>query len=238
MRNLFLILCLTTYFHAYGQSLAHEYALLNEKLKSEDYSVEKVRDMNARLKEMEKAGTYPVLQYDTASSDITYRYVMDFPGIPKSILYKRVKEWCALKYGDFETVLRYEDFETGKVIVKGYVEIPYEFTWAEMFGGAMMSANKTKCTHALVATVKDFKLKIELREVAYDIEYGGYMFGSTYYPKVSYTKSIQSFIPLVNVKLRDWKTTLTLLKNTDIQFRYMKNSLEKYLLDYLNDYKF
>jgi hypothetical protein len=239
MKYALLLLLLTICCHAYGQSLSHEYSLLNEKFKSGDLSVEKVRDMKAELKDIEKNGTYPVLEYDSASSDITYKYVLDCPGISKSILYKRIKEWCALKYGDFETVLRYEDFETGKIIVKGYVNLPYDYGWLEWFGQGLTNTQKTKCTHALVATVKDFKIKFEIRELAYDFEYGGYMIGTTYYAKTGYKLSISSFLPLVNnARIKDWKTALSLLKNTESEFRLTKESLHRYLMDYLVDYKF
>lgn len=224
---------------AQSQTLAMEYALLNQKLKSGDYDVERVRDMNAELKDIEKSGKYPLLDYDTVSHEITYRYIIECPGVPKTIVYKRIKEWCALKYGDFETVLRYEDFETGKIIVKGYVDLPYEYNWVGLFGEIQTNTEKTKCTHALVATVKDYRVKIEIKELYYEFVYGGYFIGSTYYPKVSSQKSISMFLPLVNnKKVRDWKMSLSLLSNTELQFDYCKESIHKYLMDYLVDYKF
>ena len=41
----------------------------------------------------------------------------------KGQAFKRVKEWAALRFGKLDDVLEYEDAESGKIIVEGWVPV-------------------------------------------------------------------------------------------------------------------
>ena len=146
-------------------------------------------------------------------------------------------EWAAINFGSLSAVLHYENYEDGKVILKGYSEIPYVqeeyiFLWSKE-----LKIRETKCKGTYDITFKDEKIRIKIINVSYESTGGGFYAGA-YIPKYTIDKTIHSLYPITAGELIEWTGKLSLLKETSIEFKKSGLSMYIYILDYKNDYEF
>lgn len=91
------------------------------------------------------------------------------PGVDKDRLFRRVKEFTAMYYGNINSVLHYEDPVSGVIILKGrqgLAKNDYISNWNAMFSGeAMMIKYLTHINFIVKIRVDDGLVKIELRDV-------------------------------------------------------------------------
>lgn len=224
---------------AIGQTPEIELAILNKKTTTRQIDATDAAKYRDEIRKIIADGAYPKIPYDTLTKQVTMVFTLDAAGLSKTVIFKRIKEWCALAYGDFETVLRYEDSESGKLIVKGYVKVPYIATFKGFWGDQRKTPTSQKCQHGIMFTVKDGKAKMTIENPSYSFDYGGYVSGSTYISATNYTKPLESFFPIIDDSdTASWRGTLNLIKATMSQFELSARSLEKYIQAYDADYKF
>ena len=169
MRVLSLFVLLVSSIIAQGQTLELEKKAQNELLASKKRPAttvaQLVKDWNAFVKE----NPYPELPVDD-SGKVLYSEVLELEGMNKKEIFKKAKEWLALNYGDINAVLHYEDLERGKIIAKGFFETSVKMDVAALFGGTKEGSGVFDVYHTLVFTVKDGKLKLEMKNLEYKFE--------------------------------------------------------------------
>jgi hypothetical protein len=238
MKTLLVMAALMIGTQGFAQTMEAEMAQLSKLLSTGKVTGQQAGEIKKSIEGFFKDGSYPKLPYDTTTKEVVFDYVMECPGVPKATIYKRIKEWCAIAYGDFETVLRYEDFETGKIVVKGYVNIPYHFTFTGMFGGEHSLPMTAKCNHGVVFTVKDNKFKFSIQQLDFNVTFDGYTAGSIYVPSRTVEYPFSGIFPLVNVAPESRKDMLELVRNTLAEFDESRASVWKYVKGVDGDYRF
>lgn len=211
---------------------------LSEKYQNGDITLERYRELSKRWTDLiELFGSYPDMPYSSELNSILFEYVLD-NSYSKEINFNRIKEWGAIYFIDFENVLRYENFNSGKIILKGYFEIP--FLYDVRFMGIKLLNNtveKAISTQTYVFTIKENKVKVEISGIYYEIIYTDPGIGV----EVTYRRGIDAVYPVTQLGegiFLDWDAKLSLLKNTKEQIEELVQSLDNYIKGYENDYDF
>lgn len=237
MKHLFLLLLFPAFATAQTYQLEVDY--LNNLLSSKEKTSPEIIIMRDAFNQACGNGkTYPLLPYDTAAKSFNFIYILDCPGVPEKTVFKRLKQWCALRYSDIDVVLRHEDAETGKVITKGYAPITYSKTFQGWFGKKRSYNQTNKCYHTLVFTCKEGKIKMEAQDLRYLFTWGGYYFLDTYFPKQETEIYLDAMFPMLKNEQRDWEALLELARQTVITYNYHAADLKRYILNWQDDYKF
>jgi len=187
---------------------------------------------------LEEMGGYPELPYNENTNTIEFSQVFEFPGIDKKTIYNRILEWSALTFGSLNAVLHYENFETGKIILKGMFEITYRLETKSFWGFEKESISRSECTETYIFTIKDNKLKIEIANLMYEYTVGGMSLAGTYYPESKTIRSIHSLYPITKDDPVTWKGKLNLLVETSDKINSLLTSLYLHLENYADDYDF
>jgi hypothetical protein len=169
---------------------------------------------------------------------VTIVDVIEFPGITKAQAFKRAKEWGALNFGDLESVLEYEDFETGKIILEGFTEITQLTRYKGVWGGSRMAPTSSKLYFSLVITIKDGKAKVQYENLEYRYWHSGYASATFYVPGEWFINSINSYFPVTSLAPDMWEPTIEMLQNSVRQLKSTAPSLSKHILESVDDYRF
>jgi hypothetical protein len=183
---------------------------------------------------------YPKLPYNEEKGIIEFIIISNFPDIKKNIIYNRIKEWAALSFGSLNEALHYDNYETGKIVLKGFVKIPYkkDFKYGFFLQKAGESIESIQCNQTFVFTIMDNKVKVEIFNLSYKYELQPMIIGSTYYQGFSYNKSIHLLYPITSGDPITWKEKLSLLKETDYEINLTIRDLEDYIKKHKEDYIF
>ena len=185
-------------------------------------------------------GGYPAMPYDEEKELIEFVNVLELNGIPKSVIFNRLKEWIAINFGNIDAVLHYESFESGKVIIKGVFEIPY-FKKRYNFWGKVIDdeiSKSVESTQTYIFTIVDNKLKIETTNIRYNFMTAGYWTGSYYRPERTNELSIHSLYPITAHPASEWKSMLSILLFTKEKINQKNLLLQYYIKNYQSDYNF
>lgn len=239
MKQLLLLLFAALAATAIAQTPALEQAYLTKEM--EDGRMTSV-DVNLKMNEYRKVlnavGGYPQLPIDSASKDVKFEYILDAPGISKTVLMKRIKEWCAINYVDLAAVSQYEDVESGKFILKGYVLLPYRRTYDWLFGSKTQTFSDFRAAHTVAFTVKDGKVKYRVERLVYQWRTPGATVGSTYLAGADNEVSLRSVFPLIAGDMKNLRNQVELILSTKTAFEDMRSDLLKYMQAWQEDYKF
>lgn len=221
-----------------GQTVAMEKAMLNQALKDGSLTTQEVTDRVRMLRELE--GVYPVIELDTATREILVpERVITFPGVTKDRAFKRVKEWGALKFGSLDAVTDYEDAETGKIILEGWVSVWHSASYKNIWGTVKTFPEERQVLFSLVITVKDGKAKMRWENLKYKHRIPGYFSTSNIYvPAQEFIYPVYTAFPLAMSDPGTWKGKIDLLNNTLLELNATYPSLEKYVRTVDDDYRF
>jgi hypothetical protein len=117
-------------------------------------------------------GGYPDLPYNENTNTIQFNQVLEFPNVDKETIYNRILEWSALTFGSINAVLHYENFETGKIILKGTFEIIYRLETKSFWGFEKEAITNSECSETYIFTLKENKVKIEITNLMYEYTVG------------------------------------------------------------------
>jgi len=227
---------------AASQTYKAERDYLNTLLSTHEKTPQEVTIMKKGLDDAcDASRTYPILPYDTLSGSINFTYVLECPKVSKEVLFKRVKEWCALSYVDIENVLRYEDIESGKIIIKGYIPMAYRKTYKGWFGQTRTYSQSSKGYHTIVATCKEGKVKLEIKDIRFSFTTRPYWSSltNTYQPGTESEIYLNQMFPITkNEPFEEWIGLLDLARQSALEYKSHSISLNWYLLNWEKDYKF
>ncbi|KPL20399.1 MAG: hypothetical protein AMS23_11035 [Bacteroides sp. SM1_62] len=224
---------------AIGQTKELEMAHLYEMVKSGQITNVTFntygKEWNNLLAEM---GGYPDLPYNERTKSIEFSQVLDLPNIDKRTIYNRILEWSALHFGSLNSVIHYDDFETGKIILKGWFGITYKFDTKSFWGIEKESISLSECSETYIFTIKDNKVKIEITNLQYESTIGGMYVAGSYIPESKTYRSIHSLYPITKDEPITWKGKLSLLEETKDNITLYLTSLYIYIENHINDYNF
>lgn len=208
-----------------------EKKILSERIAQGKIPTDKATEVRDKwYKLMGEFGGYPNLPYNEEKGIVEFEHIKEFPGMDKKTIYNRVLEWSAINFGSLGAVLNYENFETGKIILKGFTYIHIK----EDMKGFFMTSEKIRSIRVKVTyvfTVKEGKLKIYYTGIEYEVPY--YAVASN---TLSYSdESISAYYPIVESEEINWKGRLSLLKETNIELTATSLRLCNYILDSAKD---
>jgi hypothetical protein len=229
--NLLLIVSFLIASFCYSQTPEIEKENMVKMYESGKVNLEEYQELVKQWHELlADVGEYPKLPFNESLGIIRFEFVNQY-SFNKEVIFKRIKEWGAITFGALNSVLHYEDFESGKIILKGYFDIPYVAD-VKMWFRENEVVSSSKCYHTYIFTIKDNKLKVQITSLEYEISYiAGYASGK-------YTRSVHSLYPVTADNLMQWKSKLSLLVNTDIEIKSLVKRMDMYIRSYQNDYDF
>ena len=218
--------------YSFGQTAQIEKDYIQNLYQTGQMTLEEFREKGKLWGDlMEDIGEYPQLPYDESLGMIKFDYLFNYTTDKKTI-FNRIKQWGALTFGSLDAVLHYEDLEAGKVILKGFFDIPYSKDIRIWFK-ENETLEQSQCSHTYIFTIKDNKLKIQIIGLNYEIAYYTTSYGSR-----TYTKNVHSLYPITADESLQWKSKLSLLDNTNKEINGLVNSLDMYIQAYQSDYDF
>lgn len=220
----------------FAQTVDIETAYVNKCL-AENKWTQVVATDNARLWKQIR-GEYPVIPYDTTTGEVVVEHVITFAGVTQAQAFKRVKEWAALHFGSLAAVTDYEDAESGKIILEGWVPVLYESTFDNLWGKNKSVPMTRSLYFSLVVTVKDGKAKVGYKNMKYHYTIGGYVLGNVYMPVEWVRMPLGQAFPITAGDPGTWKGSIDLIRRTMSEVNATAPSLEKYIRDVVKDYGF
>lgn len=219
----------------YSQTIDMENKAMEQRLLSKELDQLQYKDLVKSWQALIKEYPYPELPYNEISKQVEFVTVYDVPGIPQEIIFKRVKEWAAISFGRLSSVLHYEDYETGKIILKGNFNVPYFDYYKSFWGTERKTINSSTCSFTCIITIVSGKIKIQNLDIDYDYTSKSY---STYVSEITTNKSLNSHFPISSYPEDSWKDYFQIMETTRKNIKGLNLSLQAHILDFSNDYDF
>lgn len=234
MKTLFLILCGSVM--GWGQTVEIESAYINKGIAEKKWDPPQMAARGKMWQQLRH--TYPVFPYDTVTKKLHVENIITFPGVKKEIAFRRIKEWAAINYGKLTSVLEYEHEASGKIIIEGYSEVNYTGTTMTYRGKLKPSPESIDLYYSLVLTIVEGKAKIEYKNLKYRSFISGFSMGTYYVPSEYVNMSFGYMFPIVANDPDSWNGYIDLLKNSLAVLNTTAPSIEAYVRDSENDYRF
>jgi len=222
----------------WGQTVEIEAAYLNKQIAEKKWTPAQMQERSRIWRELR--GSYPILPYDSVRREIYVKQIIHFPGITKAQAFKRVKEWGALNFTDLESVIDYEDLETGKIILEGWQRVWFSATLENLWGNIKSFPDERRLLFSLVVTIKDGSAKVEYKNLKYKQRIAGYYAALTniYIPAQEYVYPVILSFPLVDSSPDKWEGAIDLIKETMRVLNATAPDLEQYIKAVGDDYRF
>lgn len=133
------------------------------------------------LKFLDEIKKYPDLCWDDKEEEFICAFTIPLNG---TNTFEMVKEWVALTYKDYNSVLNYSNEKTGKIILKPV----FKFTEGVFFKsfGTQKVMTDFVCSETIIISIKDTELSMLFK----DLELGSYPL-KQFFPLTAYNKSIE-----------------------------------------------
>jgi hypothetical protein len=238
--SIFLVLILVLSTPSFSQTADLELEFVKKKYERGEISAQDYQSMGKKWQElMNDYGGYPDLDYDTAKETITYSHIVEIPALPKRVIFDRILEWSSISFGNLNTVLHYQNFENGKIIIKGSADIVSSYDEKRIWSNKVdVNLTVTTVDMTLIFTVKDNKYKLEIDNLKYGFRYNYLTPGTNYYTEKIDYYSISSLYPITAGDVPDWRRRLSILSETKKRFDRIKAGYNIYIKNYQNDYDF
>jgi hypothetical protein len=224
---------------AIGQTTVIERENLVNRHKSGELDLEKYKEFAQSLAKLEPIlNDLSQLPIDS-SGELSYSKVLELKGLNKKSIYNRIMEFGAINFGSLNAVLQYSDFESGKIIMKGYTDLIHKVDEYFLFSGIEETLRSTKCFFTLIYTIKDNKVKINVRDILFKYDLNEKISGSYYVPAKTIEIPFKSIFPITNRdKSIEWKSNLDMLKQANVTINLMISKTNHYINNIEVDYGF
>jgi hypothetical protein len=238
MKHLLAVTLLLFSITCHAQTDQLEKDNLTRRFENKEFSSEEFRTLAGNWRQVRaNLGGYPQLPYDTATKAIVFKKVLETKQ-SRAISYSRIMEWAAINFGSIDAVLQYGNSDDGKIILKGYFDVTHDKEVKNFWGQTKSGYATTKCFQTFVFTIKEGRVKAEVRDLKYEYSSGGYLSGSIYIPRTTIKTPIESTLPITNWEKNRWVEMLDLLSKTTTSINDSLDQLQKYISNYEKDYGF
>lgn len=221
----------------FSQTREAEVTNVAKRYEAGEVNISEYKKMGGVWKELLDAyGGYPDFPLNT-NGKIEYEYVKSYEKIDKQVIFNRLHEWGAITFGNLNSVLHYENYETGKIILKGYFNIVHKADFKVWSFGKLHEQNQSRdCYQTYVFTIKDNKIKLQILDIRF--EFSKYEMVGTTYLKKDYKIGIHALYPITDGEYAQWKERLDILVETKKGIENTVMSLDQYLKNVDKDYSF
>jgi hypothetical protein len=233
MKKTILILLLSLSLAGFSQTSEIELESVKARFEKKEFSSEQYQIMGKEWNRLiANFGGYPDFPVNQETKRIEYVFIDTLSGFTKKEIFQRAKEYTAINFGNISSVLHYEDYESGKLILKGFFEDYYtkEVSWWVNPSKELLT--KIRCHFTVEITVKDerFKMKITDPMVEHYFYYN-YLEHSSQMP-------LSSLYPITDSDPKGWESRLKeLLAVKKGIMNYSKSQLT-YILNLRKDNNF
>jgi len=181
---------------------------------------------------------YPDIPYNSNIGSIDFEYIYDYPEFTKQQIFNRVKEWAAIYYGSLDAVLHYEDFNSGKIVLKGNFPFVISDKWTNFWGNPKESARTVRCFYTIIYTLKDNKLKVNYREIEYESTFDAIISSTVYIPSHTISYPITDLYPITKSVSSTWESRLNSLVETSSRIKQRQSVFNYFMGNLKEDMKF
>jgi hypothetical protein len=182
---------------------------------------------------------YPKLPYNKDLGEIDYQFVYSYPELSKQKIFNRIKEYASINYGSLDAVLRYEDYNSGKIVLKGYFPFVINDEVKNFWGNSKEVARFIDCFYTVVYSINENKLKVNYRNIEFETTYGGYYSVSNIYiPEVKMKKTLSSLYPVTMGAKDTWLGRLNTMSQTTKSLENHQKNFDNFLKNTNEDMKF
>ena len=238
---LLLILGLAISFSSIAQTEALEKESLKKRFEAKEFSGTEYQQLANNWRDViNEYGGYPQLPYNLETKLMDFNSVFEYPNISKKVVFSRILEWTAINFGAISSVLHYQDFDAGKIIIKGYRNMPILDQYKNFWGQPKEKISTIKVQYTYVFTLLEHKLKIEMIDVTYVYNFGGYYnyLANIYIDPYKKTIGLSSLYPITNTNADNWRSRLSMLVETSKVTKKSFEAINDYILYFEDDYDF
>ncbi len=232
MKNVLILLMVFFTHLTIAQTLELENESLQKALTSKDLSEKKKKNLNQRWSTFLEEFTYTELPFNKLVGDVEFVRVDTFEGVSKKEIFSRIKEWATVNYGSLDTIMIYEDYEVGRMIVKGLGEVRINDISYGFWGSTGSKGKPLRCNYTMTYMVKDNKLKTKYSEFNYQRE-GALLIGGTEFNPIRVREyddySMRSLYPVVLQDKYTWESITVIFNRTTTEVERIQKSLDYYI---------
>lgn len=222
----------------FSQTEQLEKESMSKRFSNGEFSAETYKIYASEWRKMiTEIGGYPELPFNETIEQIKFE-IIQITEQSKKVNYNRILEWTAINFGALSSVLHYKDFESGKIIAKGWFDVTHKNEYKNFWGKSKVGIKTTKCYQTYIFTIKENTVKVEIIDVRYKFKKYGYYSSNVYIPNRTFEVSIHEIYPITNFESNEWKEKLDLLNQTYINIKKLTENLNIYLKEYSDDYSF
>jgi Domain of unknown function (DUF4468) with TBP-like fold len=222
-----LIISIIPTFCINAQSLDAEKQYLESSDKSGKVFTNQV-ELNRKWNAFIAKYTYPELPVNNITGEIEISDILTFTSLDKKTIFQRCMQWIAIKNG----FLIHNDFESGKIIANGLIDLTHYAAYPASFGIKEVKQIQTSTNYSIILTLKDNKIKYTITNISYNFTDFSETVSETSMP-------ISSLFPIVAHDQMQWIRFITVLNaSNDYFYTRLKKALVDYVADVENDYKF
>lgn len=219
------------------QTLEKEKAHLVELAQQGVITNEEYREKaNSLLEFVEEIGGYPQLPINE-DGDIVFDFVLNTHYDTKTN-FNRILEWAAIRFGDLQSVLRYQNLETGRIILKGNFDVVFKKDYKTFWGKKKEEIEETTAYQTFDFFIKDNKVRMRILDLRYKFKIIAYAASTMQYSQREIEVGINTLMPITQADIITWKGNLSMIGETTNNILSYRSELENYINAYEMDYKF
>ena len=203
MKKAILILLLSLSLTGFSQTSEIELERVKARYEKNEFSAEQYQVMGKEWNRLiAYFGGYPDFPVNLETKRIEYVFIDTLSGFTKKEIFQRAKEYTAINFGNISSVLHYEDYESGKLILKGFFEDYYtkEVSWWVNPSKELLT--KIRCHFTVEITVKDERFKMKITDpMVEQYFYYNYLEHSSLMP-------LTSLYPITDSDSKGWESRL------------------------------
>ena len=233
MKKAILILLLSLSLAGFSQTSEIELERVKARYEKNEFSAEQYQVMGKEWNRLiTYFGGYPDFPVNQENKRIEYVFIDTLSGFTKKEIFQRIKEYTAINFGHISAVLHYEDYESGKLILKGSFEDYYtkEVSWWVNPSKELLT--KIRCNFTVEITVKDERFKMKITDPMVEhYFYFNYLEQSSEMP-------LSSLYPITDSDTKGWESRLKELLAVKNGIMNYSNSQLAYILNLKQDNNF
>jgi hypothetical protein len=222
---------------SFSQTKEIEMAAINKRFQNKEFDINEYKAMSVIWKELlEYYGGYPEFPLNPSTEMVEFEYVKVYSELTKKQIYDRIHEWAALTFGNINSVQHYENYDNGKVILKGTFTIIHREDYLKFWGGTAEGSTSRDCFQTYIFTIKENKVKLQVTDLKYEFKI--YKNINGVYRYIDIKESLHTLYPITNSKKEEWKERLDIIYRTKKRLDLMISSLDNYIKSIDADYDF
>jgi hypothetical protein len=227
-RFILLFLMIIPLFFIYSKSQDAGIQQLDSLFKPGILNERQIYLLRAKCRDFIVSHNYSELSLNKITGEIEIMDTLVFPDPDKKVIFQRCRQWILINYGD----LIYSDFESGKIIANGLIDLDHFADYQVGFTSRKIRQIQTPTNYTLILTFKDSKIKYNITNINYTFTNFSETINEVSAP-------VLSLFPLQSQDQLQWIRYISVINASVDKFYFsLKKSLVDYINDAANDYNF